>query len=76
MLTTRKCAWQEKTLSSSNKRLTYVTFAPPMKGHLNVGRKIMVKMKENILVDWTDDIILLNDNYADKGLYTGYVWIL
>ena len=33
----------------------------------------MSKMKENALVDWTDDIILLNDNYADKGLYAGYI---
>lgn len=33
-------------------------------------------MKENILVDWTDDIILLNDNYADKGLYAGYIGVV
>ena len=33
----------------------------------------MNKIKENGFVDWTDDIILLNDNYADKGLYAGYV---
>ena len=33
----------------------------------------MDKIKGNILVDWTDDIILLNDNYADKGLYAGYI---
>ena len=33
-------------------------------------------MKENILVDWTDDIILLNDNYADKSLYAGYIGVV
>lgn len=33
-------------------------------------------MKENILVNWTDDIILLNDNYADKGLYAGYIGVV
>ena len=33
-------------------------------------------MKEKILVDWTDDIILLNDNYADKGLYAGYIGVV
>ncbi len=33
----------------------------------------MDKIKENILVDWTDDIILLNDNYAAQGLYAGYI---
>lgn len=33
-------------------------------------------MKENVLVDWTDDIILLNDNYADKGLYAGYIGVV
>lgn len=36
----------------------------------------MVKMKENILVDWTDDIILLNNNYANKGLYAGYIGVV
>ena len=36
----------------------------------------MDKIKENMLVDWTDDIILLNDNYADKGLYTGYIGVV
>lgn len=36
----------------------------------------MIKMKENILVDWTDDIILLNDNYANKGLYAGYIGVV
>ena len=36
----------------------------------------MDKMKENVLVDWTDDIILLNDNYADKGLYAGYIGVV
>ena len=33
-------------------------------------------MKENILVDWTDDIILLNDNYAEKGLFAGYIGVV
>ena len=36
----------------------------------------MDKIKENILVDWTDDIVLLNDNYADKGLYAGYIGVV
>ena len=36
----------------------------------------MDKIKENILVDWTNDIILLNDNYADKGLYAGYIGVV
>ena len=36
----------------------------------------MDKMKENILVAWTNDIILLNDNYADKGLYAGYIGVV
>ena len=36
----------------------------------------MDKMKENILADWADDIILLNDNYADKGLYAGYIGVV
>ena len=36
----------------------------------------MDKIKGNILVDWTDDIILLNDNYADKGLYAGYIGVV
>lgn len=36
----------------------------------------MNKRKENVLVDWTDDIILLNDNYADKGLYAGYIGVV
>ena len=36
----------------------------------------MDKIKENILVNWTDDIILLNDNYADKGLYAGYIGVV
>lgn len=36
----------------------------------------MVKMKENVLADWTDDIILLNDNYAEKGLYAGYIGVV
>ncbi len=33
----------------------------------------MDKYKDNALVNWTDDIILLNDNYADKGLKKGYI---
>ncbi|MBQ7370067.1 MAG: hypothetical protein IJW58_03730, partial [Clostridia bacterium] len=33
----------------------------------------MDKYKENALVDWTDDIILLNDNYAEQGLKKGYI---
>ena len=36
----------------------------------------MKEIKENILADWTDDIILLNDNYADKGLYAGYIGVV
>ena len=36
----------------------------------------MDKIKENILADWTDDIILLNDHYADKGLYAGYIGVV
>ena len=36
----------------------------------------MDKIKENILANWTDDIILLNDNYADKGLYAGYIGVV
>ena len=36
----------------------------------------MVKMKEYVLADWTDDIILLNDNYAEKGLYAGYIGVV
>ena len=36
----------------------------------------MDKIKGNILVDWTDDIILLNDNYADNGLYAGYIGVV
>lgn len=33
----------------------------------------MNKYKDNVLVDWTDDIILLNDNYAEQGLKKGYI---
>lgn len=33
----------------------------------------MDKYKNNTLVESMDDIILLNDNYADKGLHTGYI---
>lgn len=29
-----------------------------------------------MVVDWTDDIILLNENYADKGLHAGYVGLV
>lgn len=33
----------------------------------------MDKYKDNKFVKSMDDIILLNDNYADKGLYAGYI---
>lgn len=33
----------------------------------------MDKYKDNSLVDWTDDIILLNDNYVEQGLRKGYI---
>ena len=33
----------------------------------------MNKYKNNELVEEMDDIILLNDNYADKGLFKGYI---
>ncbi len=33
----------------------------------------MDKYQNNALVEEMDDIILLNDNYADKGLYKGYI---
>lgn len=33
----------------------------------------MNRRKNNVSVAPMDDIILLNDNYADKGLYTGYI---
>ena len=33
----------------------------------------MKKYKDNALVEPMDDIILLNDNYANKGLYKGYI---
>lgn len=33
----------------------------------------MNRRKNNVSVEPMDDIILLNDNYADKGLYTGYI---
>ena len=33
----------------------------------------MDKYKDNALVEEMDDIILLNDNYADKGLFKGYI---
>ena len=33
----------------------------------------MNKYKHNTLVEEMDAIILLNDNYADKGLFKGYI---
>ena len=33
----------------------------------------MDKYKDNALVEEMDAIILLNDNYADKGLFKGYI---
>ena len=33
----------------------------------------MDKYKDNTLVEEMDAIILLNDNYADKGLFEGYI---
>ena len=33
----------------------------------------MNKHQNNALVEEMDAIILLNDNYADKGLYAGYI---
>ena len=36
----------------------------------------MDKYKNNALVEEMDDIILLNDNYADKGLFKGYIGIV
>ena len=33
----------------------------------------MDKYKDNTLVEPMDDIILLNDKYAEKGLYAGYI---
>ncbi|MBE7084952.1 MAG: hypothetical protein E7368_02730 [Clostridiales bacterium] len=33
----------------------------------------MDKYKDNTLVEEMDAIILLNDNYADKGLFKGYI---
>ena len=33
----------------------------------------MNKYKDNTLVEPMDAIILLNDNYADKELYAGYI---
>ena len=34
---------------------------------------IMNKYQNNTLVEEMDAIILLNDNYADKGLFEGYI---
>ncbi|MBQ8394980.1 MAG: hypothetical protein IJX49_05340 [Clostridia bacterium] len=34
---------------------------------------MMNKYKDNTLATWTDDIILLNDNYIGQGLKKGYV---
>ena len=36
----------------------------------------MDKYTNNALVEEMDDIILLNDNYADKGLFKGYIGIV
>ena len=36
----------------------------------------MDKYKDNMLVEEMDAIILLNDNYADKGLFKGYIGIV
>ena len=33
----------------------------------------MDKYKDNVLVEELDAIILLNDNYVDKGLFKGYI---
>ncbi len=33
----------------------------------------MDKYKDNTLVEEMDAIILLNDNYADQGLFKGYI---
>ena len=33
----------------------------------------MDKYQDKKRIDWTNDIILLNDKYADKGLYVGYI---
>ncbi|MBQ7368087.1 MAG: hypothetical protein IJW60_00065, partial [Clostridia bacterium] len=33
----------------------------------------MDKYKDKALLDWTDDIILLNDNYIEQGLKKGYI---
>ena len=33
----------------------------------------MDKYTNNALVEEMDEIILLNDNYADKGLFKGYI---
>jgi ATP-dependent exoDNAse (exonuclease V) alpha subunit len=38
-----------------------------------IRRRIMDKYQNNALVEEMDDIILLNDNYADKGLFKGYI---
>ena len=37
---------------------------------------IMNKYQNNILVEEMDAIILLNDNYADQGLFKGYIGIV
>ena len=36
----------------------------------------MDKYKDNTLVEEMDAIILLNDNYADQGLFKGYIGIV
>ncbi len=35
----------------------------------------MDKYTDNTLVEPMDDIILINDNYADQGLFKGYIGI-
>ncbi|MBE7087263.1 MAG: hypothetical protein E7369_03075 [Clostridiales bacterium] len=36
----------------------------------------MCKSKEKSLIDWTDDIILLNDKYFEKGLKKGFIGVV
>lgn len=32
--------------------------------------------KDKTCIDWTDDIILLNDNYVGQGLKKGYIGVV
>ena len=41
-----------------------------------LGYTIMDKYKDNTLVETTDAIILLNDNYLNKGLKAGYIGVV